>query len=191
MTTTPKQCRAGHHCDPQSFKEALDCLGHHSALSLRQMCERTGLNVNRVAKGCSLYDADHMLRVDEIVALTLNSADDPRQRNVVAIRYVCRQLSGAFVQLPTGWDAEQDAFLGAMTASTERLSEMGREIHDSLRNDGQIDAEELRRIKARTHAMHEQVAKVEALAEARAATYRDDHRDTPRRRDANDRQEHA
>jgi hypothetical protein len=162
-TRTPKECRSGRRCDPRTLKEAVDCLAHHSALTLPQICERSGLDYNRMAKACSLYEA-RVPRIDELIALTANSADDPRDRNLVAVRYLANSLNLAVVSLPAV-QTDMPDFFGAMTAATEKLSAMGHELHESLR-DGRIDAEERARVKATTQAMHEQVATIDAMAEA-------------------------
>jgi hypothetical protein len=164
MTQTPKECRSGRKCEPRTLKEAVDCLAHHSALSLPQICERSGLDYNRMAKACSLYEA-RVPRTDELLALTINSADDPRDRNLVVMRYLAGQLNLAVVTLPA-ITAEHPEFFGAMTATTERLSGLGRELHESVRNDGQVDGDELARIEACGQAMHEAVATVVGMARA-------------------------
>ncbi len=165
MTQTPKQCRSGRRCEPQTRKEAIDCLAHHSELSLPQMCERAGLDYNRMAKSCSLHEK-RVPHFDEVALLTINSARDQQDRNLVAVKFLNFELGGLFVAMPSS-DATGDEFFGAMTAATERLSAMGREIHEALRNDGEVDAAEETRILAKTHAMHEQIATIESMVKAR------------------------
>lgn len=167
-TNTPKACRSGRKCEPQTLKEAIDCLAHHSALTLRQICERSGLDYNRMAKACSLYES-RVPRIDELLAMTANSADEPQERNVVALRYCLHSLNLGLVALPS-MASEHPEFFGAMTSATERLSAMGRELHESVRNDGQVDDDELARIQARGRAMHEAVATVVGMAEAAHAS---------------------
>jgi hypothetical protein len=166
MTQPPKQCRAGHPCEPQTLREACDCLAHHSSYSLPQMCERSGLDYNRIAKSTSLHNTKHRPSLDDILVLTLASADEPSQRNYVVVRYLLRQLGGAFVLLPAA-RPETDAFLGVLIEATERLSAMGREIHESLRDDGEFDADEHARTHARVARMHEQISVVGAMVDER------------------------
>ena len=166
MNQTPKQCRSGHACDPQELKEALECLFQHSALSGVQICARAGLDYNRMAKACSRY-SDRVPRFDEIIALTRNSADDPHHWNFVVVRFLLRQVNCALGHLPSA-HADHPDFFGALTTATERLSAIGRELHESMR-DRRLDAGELLKVKARTAAMHEQLALIDAMAEREAA----------------------
>ncbi len=161
MTQTPKECKTGERCKPQTVADAIDCLGHHSPNSLAEMCVRTGKNVNRMRKVFSLYDELFRLKVDEVAPFTIASADEPDDRNTVLIEFLCRQLGGAFVLLPRV-NAENGEYFSATAQMLERVSALARELSESLR-DNKIDANEHGKLRQKAHDLHQVVAQIEAM----------------------------
>ncbi|MGE3519249.1 MAG: phage regulatory CII family protein [Vicinamibacterales bacterium] len=161
MTGTAKQCRSGRSCEPTTFVEAVDCLAHHSENSLATIAERIGRDPNYLRKAASQYDTGQPWRGDLTVPVTLASADDPRDRNLVLVRYQARAVGCALVVLPTV-AVEHAEFFGAITKTLERVSDLANEIHESLR-DNRINDDERVRLVSRTQALHEEVARIDAM----------------------------
>jgi hypothetical protein len=70
-TTSRKACRAGQGCDVRSLPEAIDCVVHHSDLSLREIAERIGKGVNYLRSASSPYDDTHKFQAELIIPITV------------------------------------------------------------------------------------------------------------------------
>jgi hypothetical protein len=103
MTTSRKLCRSGAHCQPATLKEALDCLGHHSDITVRQMADRLGhVTEGTLGKQLSLYDDDNYPPLRNLVPL-MNAAS-----NDALIEYLARSVGGVFFRpMVSGADGEQ------------------------------------------------------------------------------------
>lgn len=99
-TTTRKHCLGGQACDPRSFEEAADCLGHHSVRRLPEIADAIHRDYNYLAKAFSPFADQHPLRGDLIVPVTLASADDPLQRNYTLLDFLERQVGRVAFLLP-------------------------------------------------------------------------------------------
>lgn len=90
-TTTRKRCLRGHeHCQPASIKEALDCVGHHSAQPLSVIAARVGRSESTLGKECSTWDDEHMPPLRLVVPLTIASSND------ALIRFLAEACGGVF-----------------------------------------------------------------------------------------------
>ncbi len=49
MTQSPKQCRAGHSCQPRTLREAWYCQIHHSAMRLDEIARFLGIKASTLA----------------------------------------------------------------------------------------------------------------------------------------------
>jgi hypothetical protein len=135
-STTRKLCRSGARCEPVNIKEALDCVGHHSARPLREIAERIGRTENTLGKECSLYDDEHLPPLRLVVPLTLASEND------ALITYLSRAVGGVFLRIePTigrGLDAEQVAQLCRVFG--ELLHRSGEALEDGTITQEEADA---------------------------------------------------
>lgn len=131
MTTTPKRCRSGQRCQPVTLKEALDCLGHHGALTVRELAERLGhISEGTLGKQLSLYDEDNYPTLRQVVPLTLASKND------AVIGLLARQCGGVFVRVDAaGVDGEQ---LGRTVCEFGEMLQS----HAAACADGTVTAEE-------------------------------------------------
>ena len=94
MTSTRKQCRSGEvPCRPDSLKQALDCLAHHSDRTVAQMAEAIGhTTAGTLGKQLSQYDDDNYPPMRLVVPLTLASGND------AVVRYFAEAVGGRFVR---------------------------------------------------------------------------------------------
>jgi hypothetical protein len=127
MTTSRKLCRSGQSCTPRTLKEALDCLGHHGALTVRELAEQLGhVSEGTLGKQLSLYDDDNYPPLRHVVPLTLASRSD------AVIDYLARAVGGLFVRVAgAGLDGQ---LLGT---SVREFGEM-LECHAVLLADGVV-----------------------------------------------------
>lgn len=134
MTTTPKRCRSGERCQPATLKEALDCLGHHGALTVKELAERLGhITESTLGKQLSLYDEDNYPTLRQVVPLTLASRSD------AVIDYLARAVGGVFFRPPVG--GEDEAQLGR---TVREFGEM-LQCHGATLADGRVTADEAER----------------------------------------------
>jgi len=137
-TTTRKRCLRGHdHCRPESVKEALDCVGHHSAQPLPVIAERIGRVVGTLAKECSVYDDDHVPPLRLVVPLTLASGND------ALIRHLAEACGGVFFRVPVV-AAVQD--VSALATIVREFGELLEEVSTATA-DGRVTADELARVR--------------------------------------------
>ena len=157
-TTSRKLCRNGDRCTPQSFVEAVDCLAHHSDLSLAQIAERIGRDANYLRKACSQYDDAHPFRGDLILPLTTVTDND------VVLRYLVGERGGMFVRCPdAGLDRDvYEAFAGVAKELGDDSSLLRR-----ILDDGVVSAAELAQAKAELNETVEAVFAVLAVLTAR------------------------
>lgn len=152
-TTTRKLClRGSAHCRPDSVKEALDCVGHHSDQPIAVIAERVGRVVGTLAKECSLYDDEHVPPLRLVVPLTLASGND------ALIRYLAEACGGVFVRVPVG------AGVGDVAAVAAIVQEFGEFLGEVARTtvDGRVTADELARVD---HEAHDVMTAMAALVE--------------------------
>lgn len=130
MTTSRKRCRSGHPCTPTTLKEALDCLGHHGALAVRELAERLGhVSEGTLGKQLSQYDEDNYPPLRQVVPLTLASQND------ALLVYLSRAVGGVFVRV------EGTVVQGADAAQLSRaVREFGEllECHGAACADGVV-----------------------------------------------------
>lgn len=134
MTTSRKLCRSGHPCTPDSIKQALDCIGHHGALTVKTLAERLGhVSEGTLGKQLSQYDDDNYPPLRQVVPLTLAAEND------ALITYLARACGGVFVRVDAGAGHGVDA---------EQLGKAVREFADVLQchasacADGLVTAQE-------------------------------------------------
>lgn len=131
MTTSRKRCRSGHPCTPTTIKEALDCLGHHGALTVADLAERLGhVTAGTLGKQLSQYDEDNYPPLRQVVPLTLASQND------ALIGLLARLCGGVFVRVDAGGvDGEQ------LGRTVREFGEM-LECHAAACADGAVTREE-------------------------------------------------
>ncbi len=131
MTNTPKRCRSGERCTPTSLKEALDCLGHHGALTVRELAEQLGnVSEGTLGKQLSLYDEDNYPPLRQVVPLTLASKSD------AVVAYLARAVGGVFLRPEAGGvDGEQ------LGRTVREFGEM-LQCHGTACADGMVTTEE-------------------------------------------------
>ena len=134
MTGSRKQCRSGDRCEPRSFVEAADCLGHHSDQSLPETAEHVGRTARYLGKAFSQYDEAHPLRGDLIVPVTRST------RNFVLVRYICNAVGGVFVRILRAEATNAEVF-EAFTHAVKEIGEDGSLIHRCL-EDGDISEDD-------------------------------------------------
>lgn len=136
-STTRKLCRSGaHHCEPVNVKEALDCLGHHSARPLREIAERIGRTESTLGKECSPYDDEHYPPMRLIVPLTIASEND------ALITYLARAVGGVFVRIEheIGRGLDQEHASRAVSLFGELLHRFGDALADGTITEQEADA---------------------------------------------------
>ena len=157
-TTSRKLCRTGHRCTPQSFIESVDCLAHHSDLSLAQVAERIGRDANYLRKACSQYDDAHPFRGDLILPMSTVTGND------VVLRYLVGERGGMFVRCPDA-GADRDVY-EAFAAVAQELGDDSSLLRRIL-DDGVVSAAELVQAKRELAETVEAVLAVAAVLEAR------------------------
>lgn len=141
-TTTRKRCLRGHeHCRPDSIKEALDCLGHHSDQPLAVIAERVGRVVGTLAKECSLYDDEHVPPLRLVVPLTRASGND------ALMRYLAEACGGLFIRVP---EATAAGDVAALASIVREFGELLEEVSHATA-DGRVTADELARVRHEAH----------------------------------------
>jgi hypothetical protein len=158
MTTSPKACRTGQPCAPTTFVEAVDCLAHHSAVSLGEAAGRIGRDPNYLRKACSAYADTHPLRGDLIVPLTL-AFDNP-----VLVAYLAQACGGVFVRVPQVQVGTTDLVDQAGRAM-QRFGVVLQDVSLAV-TDGKVTAEEADRVARGADAV---IASAEALKRLAAA----------------------
>ena len=135
-STTRKLCRSGQHCQPIDLKEALDCLGHHSARPLREIAERVGRTESTLGKECSRYDEDHYPPLRMVVPLTLASEND------ALVSYVARAVGGVFLRIESaiGRGVDQEHAAHAVATFGALLQQFGSALADGTITDQEADA---------------------------------------------------
>jgi len=126
-STTRKLCRSGaQHCEPVNVKEALDCVGHHSARPLREIAERIGRTESTLGKECSRYDDEHHPPLRLVVPLTIASEND------ALITYLARAVGGVFVRIEheIGRGLEQERVARLVAQFGELLHRSGDAMAD-------------------------------------------------------------
>jgi hypothetical protein len=126
-STTRKLCRSGAQpCEPVNIKEALDCVGHHSARPLREIAERIGRTENTLGKECSRYDEEHFPPLRLVVPLTIASEND------ALITYLARAVGGVFLRIEyeIGRGLDQERVAHAVALFGELLHRSGDALED-------------------------------------------------------------
>lgn len=158
-TTTRKRCLRGQeHCRPESIKEALDCVGHHSAQPLPVIAERIGRVVNTLAKECSLYDDEHTPPLRLVVPLTLASGND------ALIRHLAEACGGVFFRVPA--QAEVSANATAIARIVREFGQLLEEVACATA-DGVVTLTELTRVR---HEANDVMAAIASYLERLAQT---------------------
>jgi hypothetical protein len=158
-TRSRKECLAGRPCEPATIVEAIDCVAHHSSVTLEQIAERIGRSVNYLRKATSAYDDAHPFRADLIVPVSLASA------NAAIVRYLARAVGGAYVPLPSAALASAGEFLSAAHA----VQDFGRtlETFAQITADNDITNEEADRFARQAQETIEAILQLAAAVRAR------------------------
>lgn len=99
-TTSRKHCQAGDECQPRTFEEGADCLGHHSTNRLPAMAKTMQRDYNYLAKAFSPFADTHPLRGDLLVPATLASGDTPAERNYTLLDWMEQAVGRVAFVLP-------------------------------------------------------------------------------------------
>lgn len=138
MTTTPKRCRSGQRCQPVTLKEALDCLAHHGALTVRELAERLGhISERTLGKQLSLHDDKNYPTLRQVIPLTLASESD------ALVAYLAEAVGGVFVRVPTGLASGDTA---AVARIVREFGELLEAVAQSTA-DGRVTSDELARVE--------------------------------------------
>ena len=139
MTTSRKICQSGHPCTPATLKEALDCLGHHGALTVRQLAERLGhISEGTLGKQLSQYDEDNYPPIRQVVPLTLASEND------ALITHLARAVGGVFVRVPTAAGTVESQAFARMV---KEFGELLAAVAEAWADDGHVTPDELDRVE--------------------------------------------
>ena len=141
-TTTRTHCRAGATCDPRTFEEAADCLGHHSSRTLTQIASAISRSYNYLKKALSANQETHPLRGDLVVPLTLASAEDPRARNYALLDWMEAQVGRVAFVVPTAADIGDADLLQRVHNLSKEFTDMLARVTESAR-DGRTTPDEV------------------------------------------------
>jgi hypothetical protein len=147
VTTSRKLCRGGHRCTPTSLKEALGCVGCHSARPIRELAECIGVSEGTLGKQLSQYDEDNYLPLRHLVPLTLAA------QNFAVFEQQARAVGGIFVPLVGSGD-------GAQLGHTVREFGELLECHAQVMADGTVSTAE---VEAFAREADEAIAAIVAL----------------------------
>lgn len=164
-TTSRKLCRSGRRCEIRSLPEAIDCVAHHSDLSLREIAERAGKSETYLRSACSQYDDSHKFQAELIVPVTVASG------NTAILDYLERMVGRIAITLPTVELGDTTDLFTPMAEIAQEIGHMAAAIQAAFR-DHHLAAEEMDRIDREIHHAHEALARLEALLRKQLETDR-------------------
>lgn len=156
-TTSRKLCRSGRRCEIRSFAEALDCVAHHSDLTLREIAERVGKSENYLRAACSQYDDSHKFQAELIVPLTIATG------NFALLDYLEQAVGRVAIVLPR--ETTQSEYFDLIVSLAREFGEAATEVQRAV-GDGHVTPEEADRVHKEIQDVHAAAAKLDAAIAA-------------------------
>ncbi len=161
MTQGRKDCRQGRKCEPRTVAEAIYCLVHHSDIEPRVLAERLG------KRYAYLMDAANPDRDTVQFQIQMLIPAMQLTNNWMPLQFLCREMGGVFVPLPTV-GAEHGDIRKAFMATIQEIGEDSAVIERVLA-DNIVTAEENRAVSDKLDRTIAALLRVKAEVDARAA----------------------